>query len=198
MSDAVAIMDDVPEGARLAESLGELKDVVMKVEDGVADINRKGWHAFASIDRWIVRVRDAILQMRAAGRADERELHKLLSQLSASSRTNVDELIRLIDRTLMHTKAGLGVASDVRRHALSSGHELERRLKQRSLPRKVWEAGSHAVQLAKKNSRNIQAIYDATNDVQAQLGIVRRYLVDYQSNAANFHVRFPQSAETYH
>ncbi|KZV91532.1 hypothetical protein EXIGLDRAFT_769777 [Exidia glandulosa HHB12029] len=187
MSDAVTIMEDVPDGKALAMSLAELKDVVMKVEDGVADINRKGWQSFASIDRWVARVRDSIVQMRAAGRTDERELHKLLAQLATSSRGNVDELIALIDRTLRHTHAGLDTASAVRRHALASGHELERRLKERSLPQKVWEAGSHAVQLAKKNVKNIQAIYDATNDVQGQLGLVRRYLVDYQSNAANFH-----------
>ncbi|EJD54508.1 hypothetical protein AURDEDRAFT_179651 [Auricularia subglabra TFB-10046 SS5] len=187
MSDAVSIMDDVPDGPRLAASLTELKDVVMKVEDGVSEINRVGWHAFSSIDRWIVRLRDAIIAMRAAGRPDERELHKLLAQLSSSSRANVDELIRLIDKTLLLTHAGLGTASDVRRYALAAGADIQRRLAERSLPQRVWEAGSHAVKVSKRNVRSIQHIYDATNDVQAQLGMVRRYLVDYQANAANFH-----------
>ncbi|KAH7100986.1 hypothetical protein BKA62DRAFT_704707 [Auriculariales sp. MPI-PUGE-AT-0066] len=189
MSDAVSIVDTngIPEAGRLATSLVELKDTVMQVEDGVSDVNRAGWHAFTAIDRWIVRVREAILRQRAAGRIDQHELQMLLAQLNIASRNNIDDLIARIDRALRHARVGLGAASEVRRNALAVKVELRRRLDERSLPRKVWEVGSHAVRLAESNTKNVERIYQATNDVQAQLGNVRRYLVDYQSNAANFH-----------
>ena len=190
MSDAVAVLDhdsNIPEAGRLASSLVVLKDTVMQVEDGVSAVNRAGWHAFSSIERWIGRVHDAILRQRAAGIVDAHELHTLLSQMGVASRKNIDDLIERIDKTLVHTRVGLGAASDVRRHALVVNGELTRRLDDRSLPKKIWQAGSHAVRTAKAHSKNVQLIYEATNDVQAQLGLVRRYLVDYQSNAANFH-----------
>jgi len=177
----------IPEAARLSSSLGQLKDTVLHVEDGVRDISRTGWQAFSSITRLIERVHDEIVRQRDTGVADSYQLHKLLTQLSTASREKIDDLIARIDKTRTNTEMGLKVASEVRRDAMAANNELRKRLESRSLPVKLWEAGSLAVQTAEEHSANVLSIQKATTDVQKHLQLVRGRLVDYAANAGEFH-----------
>jgi len=159
----------------------------MHVEDGVRDINRAGWQAFSTIANLIDRVHDEIVGQRAAGVADSYQLHKMLTQLSTTSREKIDDLIARIDKTRTSTEMGLKVASEVRRDALAANNELRKRLENRSLARKLWEAGSLAVRTAEDHSNNVLSIQQATKDVQKHLQLLRGRLVDYAANAADFH-----------
>jgi len=197
MPDALSALDksiSLPEARHLASTLVTLKDTLVQVEDGVSDINRLGWHAFSSMDDWIQRAHKTILRQRAARIVDSQELHSILTQMNTLPQGNIDDLIIRIDRTLVHARVGLDVASEARKKALAVNMELTRRLEDTSLPRKTWEKSSHALRAIDGHAKNVQKIYEAMHDLQAQLELVRRYLVDYRLQSKSIDLRVETDA----
>jgi len=158
------------------------------VEDGTTDINRATWEAFfLSINRLIDRVHDEIVRQRDTGVIDTYRLLQLLTQLGIISREKIEGLITHIDKVWSYLHTGINMKSDVRRDVLSTSHELRRRLDNRSLARKLWEAGSRSVKTINDHFNNVWSIFEETSVVLKQLVTVRRHLMDFAANASDIH-----------
>jgi len=165
----------------------------MLVEDGTTDINRATWEAFLSVNRLIDRVHDEIVRQRDTGVVDTYRLLQLLTQLGIISREKIEDLIARIDKVSSHLHTGIKMVSEVRRDALSTSHELRRRLDSRSLARKLWEAGSRSIKTINNHFNNVWSIFEETSVVLKQLVIVRRHLMDFAANASDIHSSIFQS-----